>query len=212
MVQLFGRGGLLHPTLNISKYHSSILEATKDNIVLNIGAGGHRLALHVINLDLLRCYGVDIMGDAHCLPFRNESVDCILLLAVLEHTMEPKEIISEAHRILKRKGVVYCEFPFLQPEHNAPGDYWRVTLKGIRHLFKDFEEIDAGTCCGPGSAISWILIEYSKIIFNGKHLAKIMSLLTRILVSPLKYIDHTIVKQGGGEGLSSSYYFYGRKL
>ena len=210
--RLFGRGGVLHPTLNIAKYRSSIPEETKDKIVLNIGAGGHRLAPHIINLDLFKGDEVDIMGDAHCLPFRNESVDYVLLLALLEHVPEPRKVISESHRVLKRSGVVYCEFPFLQPEHNAPGDYWRVTLHGLRHSFKDFKEIDAGICGGPGSAVSWILVEYSRVIFKGRYLSKIMSLLTRALVSPLKYIDRSIVKRGGGEVLSSGFYFYGRKL
>jgi len=210
--RIFGRGGLLHPTLNISKYRSSIPEETKDKIVLNIGAGGHRLAPHIINLDLFKGDEVDIMGDAHCLPFRNESMDYVLLLAVLEHVQDPAKVECESYRVLKKGGVVYVEFPFLQPEHNAPADYWRVTLHGLRHLFKDFEEIDAGICGGPGSAVSWVLVEYSKVIFKGQYLSKIMSLLTRVLVSPLKYIDRSIVKRGGGEVLSSAFYFYGRKL
>jgi len=209
--RLFGRGGLLHPTLNVAKYRTSIPEETKGRIVLNIGAGGHRLAPHIINLDLFKGDEVDVMGDAHLLPFHNESVDYILLLAVLEHVREPREVISESYRVLKKGGIAYCEFPFLQPEHDAPADYWRVTLPGLRHLFKDFEEVDAGICTGPGSAVSWISVDYSRVIFKGKYFSKILSLLTRILVSPLKYMDLLRVKGALTQTVASAFYFLGRK-
>lgn len=81
------------------------------------------MATHIINMDLSKIGDVDVLGDAHFLPFRGECADVVLLLAVLEHIEEPKVVISESYRVLRKGGVVYCEFPFLQPEHNAPRDY-----------------------------------------------------------------------------------------
>lgn len=194
-MKLFARGGLLHPTLNIAKYRASIPLQSTGKTVLNIGSGGHRLARHIINLDVFEGNEVDIVGDGSLLPFRNDSVDIILLLAVLEHSVDPGKVVCESYRVLKKGGIVYCEFPFLQPEHNAPSDYWRVTLAGLRHLFAEFEEVDAGMCTGPGSAVSWILVEYSKVIFKQKFLSKILFLVTSILVSPSKYLDRLFIKR-----------------
>ena len=101
-MRLFGRGGLLHPTLNIAQYNNSIPLESKGKIVLNIGSGGHRLAPHITNLDIAKGNGVDVIGDAHLLPFRNESVDNILLLAILEHVREPTKVICESYRVLKK--------------------------------------------------------------------------------------------------------------
>ena len=210
-MKLFGRGGFLHPTLNIARYRTTIPSESKGKIVLNVGSGGHRLAPHVTNLNLFKGNEVDIVGDANLLPLRNDSVDIILLLAVLEHVKEPRKVICESHRVLKTGGTVYCEFPFLQPDHSAPSDYWRVTSAGLRHLFAEFEEIDAGMCAGPGSAVSWILVEYSRVIFKQKLLSKIMFLAASILVSPLKYLDRLFVKRQASRRIGSAFYFYGRK-
>jgi len=42
--------------------------------------------------------------DAKNLPFQSDSVDCVLLLEVLEHTALPEKMIEEACRILKKGG------------------------------------------------------------------------------------------------------------
>lgn len=205
MIRLFGRGGILHPTLNIAKYRDLIPEITKGKVVLNIGSGNHRLAPHITNLDLFEGVGIDVVSDAHSLPFPSQSVDAVLLLAVLEHVIEPGKVISETFRVLKNGGLVYCEFPFLQPEHNAPADYWRVTLSGLRYLFRDFKELDAGVCCGAGSAMSWLSVEYARCF------SLALPLIARILLLPLKYADRPMAKRGKGLNIASCYYYYGEK-
>ncbi len=40
-----------------------------------------------------------ILGDAHCLPIRTRSVDIVLCSEVLEHVLEPIEVLNELRRV-----------------------------------------------------------------------------------------------------------------
>ena len=201
-MKFFGRGGLLHPTLNVENHLAPILKYSCWNVIVNVGCGEHRLSPHIINVDLYAGSEVDITGDGHSLPLQDSSVDVVLLLAVLEHVKEPQKVIDEAYRVLRDGGEVYCEFPFLQPVHSS-ADYWRATLEGLRYLFRGFKEIDAGIC--TRGTVSWILIEYLRGMFKQRWLQKAMFLLASIVVPLLKYLDLEGIKIGAG------FYYYGIK-
>lgn len=165
-MKLRGRGELFHPTLNIRNYLERISNETKGKIILNLGSGDSRPIPHAINVDILRGNEVDIIADVHHLPFKNECADGVVLITVLEHVKNPSEVILETWRVLSNAGLIYCEIPFLEPFHAAPRDYWRTTKDGIEELFKDFKRIDSGVCIGPGSTVTWILMEYPRALFG----------------------------------------------
>ena len=48
-----------------------------------------------------------ILGLGECLPLRDKSVDCVLILATLDHVSDPQTVISEAFRVLKETGEIY---------------------------------------------------------------------------------------------------------
>jgi SAM-dependent methyltransferase len=80
--------------------------------------------------------GVDVVADAHNLPFANNEFSTILCTEVLEHLHSPHIAIDEMFRILKPGGVLILSTRFVFPIHDAPGDYYRYTEFGLRHLFK----------------------------------------------------------------------------
>lgn len=80
--------------------------------------------------------GLDIRGDLENIPLRDNSVDCILCMVVLEHTRNPGRVLSEFARVLKPEGTVVMVAPFLWEEHQAPHDYFRFTRYGMRSLFE----------------------------------------------------------------------------
>jgi SAM-dependent methyltransferase len=47
-----------------------------------------------------------LQGDAHQLPFRNESFAVVYCRYVLEHVADPVRVLKEAHRVLKPRGKV----------------------------------------------------------------------------------------------------------
>lgn len=80
--------------------------------------------------------GLDIQGDLEKLPLRNESVDCVLCMVVLEHTRNPYQALEEFGRVLKKGGVLRMVVPFLWEEHQVPHDYFRFTRYGVELLFE----------------------------------------------------------------------------
>ena len=55
-------------------------------------------------------FNVDIkVGDIKRLDFRPESFDVITLTAVLDHVYDPKGLVLELHRILKKNGIIFIE-------------------------------------------------------------------------------------------------------
>lgn len=96
-------------------------------------------------MDYTPQYNPDIVGDIHNIPLKNNSVDAIICLAVLEHIENPFKAFSEMYRILKKGGYLLVYVPFLYAYHAHPGyygDYWRYTEDSIKHLSKDFSSIE----------------------------------------------------------------------
>lgn len=74
-----------------------------------------------------KCHGIDIykegiiygkkrypslylkVADAHVLPFKDATFDCVVCTEVLEHVEKPKETVLEIKRVLKPGGVVVIE-------------------------------------------------------------------------------------------------------
>jgi SAM-dependent methyltransferase len=138
----------LHPQWIAFKDEGSQLRAVAGLLhgrVLEIGSGERRLEKHLggciryIGLDYPpsgQRYGAspDVWGDAACLPFREGSMDRVVLLEVLEHLPEPQTALREAGRVAAPGGWVLLSFPFLYPIHDAPYDFSRFTQFGLQQM------------------------------------------------------------------------------
>ena len=149
--------------------------------VVDIGCG-QKLAKRVlsdgceyIGLDYLQTagewYGTypDVYGDAQQLPFLRASTNTVLLLDVLEHLPSPKSCITEILRILKPKGKLIIQVPFMYPLHDAPLDFHRWTEFGLERLFKehDLEQLEKKPMGAPiESAALLSCIALSKHVIN----------------------------------------------
>ncbi|MFH1443898.1 MAG: class I SAM-dependent methyltransferase [Candidatus Peregrinibacteria bacterium] len=116
--------------------------------VLDVGcgaAGYKNLFPQLTTLDIEPREGVkvDIVADAHDLSqIPDGSFDVILCTEVLEHLHTPAKAIAEFQRVLKPGGLLLLSTRFIFPLHDVPGDYYRYTKYGLKHLLKEFEIVE----------------------------------------------------------------------
>ena len=94
-----------------------------------------------ICLDINWHPGIHLQADAHLLPIKTESVDAVIINAVLEHVFDPIRVVDEVYRVLKPRGKVFGYVPFLYPYHGQP-DCWRFTKDGLLYCLRNFECVD----------------------------------------------------------------------
>ena len=61
------------------------------------------------------------------LPFKDASYHGVLLINVLEHIFEYRQLLLESARILRPQGKIVIVVPFLFPYHPSPQDFHRYT-------------------------------------------------------------------------------------
>lgn len=195
--------------------HKNLLKniVGKSKIQLNIGSGNTLINEKIINCDYFAYDNVDVVLDATMLPFKSNSIELIINIAVLEHISYPDKVIEEALRVLDSNGKIFSIIPFMEPYHASPNDYQRFTITGIKHLHLKFEEIEAGVYSGPVSGFLWVLQEILAIMFSfgNQKLHDLLYLVFMTFTFPLKYLDIIFVRFKTAETLASNFYFYGRK-
>ena len=152
-----------------------------------------------------------LVCDAHQLPFANETFDCVVAQAVLEHVADPYRCVAEFHRVLKPEGLMYADTPFMQNAHMGRYDFTRFTYVGHRRLFRDFNQLDAGISCGPGMALSESFI-YFLLSFPRNHRVRSgLTIIGRLLAFWLKYFDRYLASKEGAFDAASGFFFLGTK-
>lgn len=88
-------------------FHRQLLESCPEGYVLDIGGGTAHIKdfrSDIISTDILSFPGIDVVADAHRLPFPNEVFTGVVMLDVLHHLERPIEFLKEASRVLKPGG------------------------------------------------------------------------------------------------------------
>ena len=64
------------------------------------------------NINICKDHKIPVIaGDVYQLPFEDGSIDCVLLLEVIEHLEHPERALAEIRRVLRPKGRVIIIFP-----------------------------------------------------------------------------------------------------
>ncbi len=98
------------------KWHGQIAEALKPGTTLELGGGSGNLKdtlPDVISSDILYAPWLNAVLDAHDLPFKDESVNNIVLFDVLHHLEAPTLFFLEANRILTPRGRIVLVEPYV---------------------------------------------------------------------------------------------------
>ena len=153
----------------------------------------------------------NLICDGHDLPFADESVDAVIVQAVLEHVVDPHRCVAEIYRVLKPHGLVYSDTPFIQQVHGRQFDFTRFTRLGHRRLFRQFDEIESGISCGPGVALAWTARYFCLSWFSNEKLRALVSISARLVLWPLKYLDLLLAHRPAASDAASAFFFFGRK-
>lgn len=101
----------------------------------------------------------DIYANGENLPFPTKSIDTVLLLDVIEHMADPDKCMQEIERVLVNGGKLVLNVPFIYPVHDAPHDFQRWTLYGLRTLLlKHGMSIEVEETCGNPLTTSALLL------------------------------------------------------
>lgn len=92
----------------------------------------------VVGVDMLEGEGVDVVMDLEDGAPEGSfaHVEC---LSVLEHSRRPWLLAANLERALEQGGTLYVTVPFVHPVHSYPSDYFRMTIEGVKSLFREIE-------------------------------------------------------------------------
>lgn len=201
---------------NIGRLRTLLLERSARPVVLVVGGGsigqGCRPLyddprIHVVAFDLYRSPNVQFVADAHAIPLASESVDGVIVQAVLEHVLEPQRVVAEIYRVLKPGGLVYAETPFLQQVHEGPYDFTRFTQNGHRWLFRQFEELGSASLGGPGTQLLWTIDYLVRGLFRSRAAGKA----AKLAFAWVQLLD-LLVPERYAVDTASGFFFLGRKM
>jgi SAM-dependent methyltransferase len=192
----------------INKYLNSI-----NGVKINLGSGNQKLNKNTFNLDFIPYKNVQIVADIHQLPFKENSIDCFVNIAVLEHVKKPSVVVEEMIRCLKPGGVIISVVPFMQPFHASPHDYQRYTINGLQELHKPLKVVETGVFSGPFSSLLWVLQETlaSTLSFGFKPLRNLLYLVFMLLTFPIKFLDIIFNRLPTSENVASNFYIVAKK-
>jgi SAM-dependent methyltransferase len=157
--------------------------------------------IDVFGFDIYGSPNVQLIADAHHIPFQSGLFDAVIVQAVLEHVLSPHSVVEEIWRVLKTDGWVYSETPFLQHVHEGPYDFTRFTVSGHRWLFAKFSIIAAGPLDGPAAQLLWS-VQYLVWGLTGKRNA---GRIARIFFMPLLFLDRLVKREFRVDSTTGSY-------
>ncbi|MBW2130818.1 MAG: class I SAM-dependent methyltransferase [Deltaproteobacteria bacterium] len=98
------------------RWYRLIGEAIRPGRTLELGGGSGNLKEFfpgTITSDILFAPWLDVVLDAHFLPFKKESLDNIVLFDVLHHLSRPARFFGEAEKVLRPGGRVVMMEPYV---------------------------------------------------------------------------------------------------
>lgn len=143
----------------------NLIEKNRNGLILDCGAGNrNKYYKNVINLEIVDYPSTDVLAVGEKLPFKDNSFDAVISIAVLEHVKYPWMCANEILRVLKPGGDLICCVPFLQPLHGYPHHYYNMTAQGLQNLFSPNLEIikhEVPSSTSPIWTLTWILESYA---------------------------------------------------
>ena len=160
-----------------------------DSYVLNLGSGNIRISENSVGIDIQERKEVDVIGDAHKLPFASGTFDACVAVAVFQHFKNPFTVVSEIRRVLKDGGVAVVDAPFVQQYCRDTPDLFRYTKLGLENMFSDgFEVLETHVSIAAGSALAFYGQGLAGYVSGNRLLRGAAVFGTSVLLYPLRYL------------------------
>lgn len=187
-------------------------------LVLGAGVRGQGIdallsapGMEVVRADVVPDPEAGLICDAHDLPFADGTFDAVVALSVLQHVLEPGQSVADIHRVLKVRGLVYAETPFMQQVSAGTHDFQRFTHLGHRRLFRRFEEIDSGAVSGPGMAMAWAWRYFLWSFARSRWPGFLLPIVASFTSFFFKAFDRRLINRPRALDAASCVYFLGRR-
>lgn len=220
----FGKGvsrfvpSLTYQPVNVVR---AIVARFEGKEVVDLGAGGRRIAPWVKTVDFVELPGTDYICDFvnGRTPFPDGSVDLAVSTGVLEHVENEISFIAEIGRILKPGGLVHIEVPFLQQYHDDPIDCRRYTQSGLNLFLEQhgFKVVESGVHIGPTVTILTLMSYYLDLLLTGdnvfcKAMGSAAHAVFSVVAWPLRFLDIWLIKKPGAHRLAFGVYSTAEKI
>ena len=94
-----------------------------------------------IALDFVATPLVNVIANAHNLPFLSASFDLVCCTQMVEYANDPQRVIDEIHRVLKPGGFLLLSVPSVYPQDSV-NDRWRFLPGALTILLAGFSKIE----------------------------------------------------------------------
>ena len=162
--------------------------------------------IEIFAFDIYDSPNVQFIADGHHLPLPDDHFDAVIIQAVLEHVLQPAQVVAEIWRVLRPGGLVYAETPFMQQVHEGPYDFTRYTESGHRYLFRNFDVLASGASGGPGVQFMWSVDYLARSLFRSRKAGKA----AKLAFFWTQYLDR-IIPDDYAQDAASGVFFYGSK-
>ena len=185
--------------------------------VLNIGSGGdienhlRSIFKFVYSVDINEKRKPNLVIDickkeqVNQLTFKPKLV-CIF--EVLEHTEDPISAVNNIYEILDQDGYVLFSAPFIFHIHDEPYDFYRFTKYGLKHLFREFEEVEI---LSRNGWFETILVLFIRLRLEKDLVGKVIGnafILLYYLLTPVTWLLQKTIKS---EKITTGYFVYAKK-
>lgn len=170
-----------------------------DALLLNLGSGNIRFSSNSIGIDIQEKEEVDVIADAHQLPFGSKVFDACICVGAFQYFHNPAIVVQEMRRVLKTGGWVVVDAPFVQHYCQDKPDLYRFTKAGLEGLFAgDFEIVDCRVSIPGGSALAFYLKGLSGFVAQNRIIDAAIRLLAGLAVVPLRYLKFRLAHEVAG--------------